>query len=101
MSKSDSQVVEMTEIKMATPKKYCAIIHNDDTTTFDFVIFILNEIYKKPVNESIQLAMTTHETGSAVVMKGLRSYLETLSDEALKLARQYGFEEFTITNEPE
>lgn len=101
MGKTDNQVVEMNEIKLATPKKYCAIIHNDDTTTFDFVIFILNEIYKKPINESIQLAMATHESGSAVVMKGLRSYLETLSDEALKLASQYGFNEFAITNELE
>lgn len=96
-----NKVVELSDIKITSPKKYCAVIHNDDTTSFDFVILILNEIYKKPIDQSIALTMETHENGRAVVMKGLKTYLETLSDEAMRLARSYGFTEFTITNEPE
>lgn len=101
MSVTDNSVKQMTEIKLVTPKKYCAIIHNDDTTSFDFVIHILTEIYKLPINKSIELASETHENGSAVVMRGLRNYLETLSSEAMRLANSYGYDEFTITNELE
>lgn len=101
VSKTEQLTTEGIEIKKATPKKYRAIIHNDETTTFDFVISVLVEIYKKPIDEAIKLTLLTHETGSAVVMVGLRGYLEALSDRAMTVAHNSGFKHFTITNEPE
>jgi len=98
---SKTEVVEMNDIKVVSPKKYKAIIHNDDTTSFDFVIFILTEIYHKPADEAIALTMQTHTQGQSIVKYGLKNYLESLSDRAMQLAKQYGYNDFTITNEIE
>lgn len=98
---SKTEVVEMKDIKVFSPKKYKAVIHNDDTTSFDFVIFILTEIYHKPMDEAMALTMQTHTHGKSIVKYGLRNYLESLSDRAMQLASQYGYNEFTITNESE
>lgn len=96
---SETKIVEMNDIKEVTPKKYKAIIHNDDTTSFDFVIFILSEVYRKSMDEALVLTMQTHKEGQSIVTYGLKNYLETLSDRSMTLAKQYGFNEFTITNE--
>ena len=96
---SETKIVEMNDIKEVTPKKYKAIIHNDDTTSFDFVIFILSEVYRKSMDEALVLTMQTHKEGQSIVTYGLKNYLETLSDRSMTLAKQYGFDEFTITNE--
>jgi ATP-dependent Clp protease adaptor protein ClpS len=96
-----SEVVEMNDIKVVSPKKYKAIIHNDDTTSFEFVIFVLTEVYQKPMDEAVALTMQTHTQGQSIVKYGLRNYLETLADRAMELANQYGYTEFTITNEIE
>jgi len=98
---SKTDVVELDEIKVVEPKRYKAIIHNDDTTPVDFVAMVLTEIYRKSVDEAWDLTMQTHNDGSAVIKYGLKGYLESLSDDALAAARKYGFKDFTITNEEE
>lgn len=46
---------------------YRVIIHNDNITTFEFVIGILQKLFEKNVMEAEQIAMKTHVTGAAYV----------------------------------
>ena len=63
------------------------------------MIFILSEVYRKSMDEALVLTMQTHKEGQSIVTYGLKNYLETLSDRSMALAKQYGYDEFTITNE--
>lgn len=51
------------EIKLKKPKMYSVIIHNDEITTMDFVVLILNKIFNKSLEESTKLMLEIHERG--------------------------------------
>ena len=46
---------------------YRVIIHNDDVTPMDFVVYILFKIFMVPPPDSIEIMLTAHYTGSAYV----------------------------------
>lgn len=98
---SKQLTVEEIDIKTVTPDTYCAVLHNDDTTSIDFVVHVLNTVYRKSIMEAVQLATEAHTQNTAVIARGTKNYLGALSSRALGMANQYGYEHFTITNEPE
>ena len=49
------------------PHMYKVVLLNDDETTFDFVVFVLVEIFLKTDKDAQKLTMTAHEKGSVVV----------------------------------
>jgi len=54
------------QIKILKPKLYAVIIYNDDTTTMDFVVLILNKIFKKSLEEATNLMIEVHEKGKGL-----------------------------------
>jgi ATP-dependent Clp protease adaptor protein ClpS len=62
---SDNLVLEKE--KVFIPKKYKVIIHNDDFTSFEFVISILVQIFNKTMDESEQIATAVHKTQRGIV----------------------------------
>ena len=65
---SDIEVIEKVDetIKVYIPKMYKVILHNDDTTTFDFVISVLTTIFHRTLEESVELTKLIHVTGQGV-----------------------------------
>jgi ATP-dependent Clp protease adaptor protein ClpS len=55
------------EIDLLRPKMYKVILHNDDYSTFDFVIEVLMEIFNKTKDEAINLTFKVDKEGYAVV----------------------------------
>lgn len=53
-------IKEKTNIKIKEPKKYKVIMHNDDFTPMDFVIYILIDIFNKNENDAYKIMMTVH-----------------------------------------
>lgn len=84
-----TEVEEQVEIK--EPGKYKVILHNDDKTTFDFVIFILTTVFNKSLKDATQLTLHVHERGQAVA--GIYTYqiAEMKVEESVTLARRAGF----------
>lgn len=54
-------------LKIKKPPLYNVILHNDDVTTFDFVILVLMEIFNKNQEEATALTIQIHEQGKAIV----------------------------------
>lgn len=54
-------------LKIKKPPLYNVILHNDDVTTFEFVILVLIEIYNKSQEEATLLTIQIHEQGKAIV----------------------------------
>ncbi len=57
-------IAERDEVK--EPEKYLVILHNDDTTTMDFVVQILCQIFHKSVEEATRIMMRVHTQGRGV-----------------------------------
>ena len=95
-------IIEKTETKEQTevkePGKYKVILHNDEKTTFDFVIHILTTVFGKSFKEAAELTMHVHEKGSAVA--GIYTYqiAEMKVEESISLARRAGYP-LTLTAE--
>lgn len=95
---TSTSITEKTRVKVKEPKRYKVIMHNDDFTSMEFVIFVLMNIFNKNEMEANDLMMKVHKGGSAMV--GTYSYdiARSKVEETTLLARQDGFP-FKVTME--
>ncbi|MBQ3656549.1 MAG: ATP-dependent Clp protease adaptor ClpS [Bacteroidales bacterium] len=84
MAKEQTKVRNRTRVKTNEPKKYAVIMHNDDVTTMDFVVYVLKDIFFKTPDDAQNLMMEVHTKGSAKV--GVYTYDIAVS-KALKTMR--------------
>ena len=64
---TSTSITEKTRVKVKEPKRYKVIMHNDDFTSMEFVIFVLMNIFNKNEMEANDLMMKVHKGGSAMV----------------------------------
>jgi ATP-dependent Clp protease adaptor protein ClpS len=85
------EVVTETEKKLKRPSLYKVLLHNDDYTTKEFVVQILQCVFHKEQTEAVQIMLHIHKTGLGVV--GIYTYelAETKVKLVDSLARQYEF----------
>ncbi len=55
---------DVTRVKQ--PKKYKVILLNDDYTTMEFVVFILETVFQRSHQESMALMLSIHNTDRGV-----------------------------------
>ena len=80
--------------------RWRVLIHNDDVTTFDFVIELLRTVFYKDAHEAVRLTNEIHESGIAVVAVTHRERAELYVEQVRSLARPRGFP-LRATIEPE
>lgn len=51
------------EIEITEPTMYKVLLHNDDYTPMDFVVFVLKKFFNKNEIEAYQIMMDVHEKG--------------------------------------
>ena len=56
-----------TDIELMLPKMYKVILHNDDYSTFDFVIAVLMEVFNKSHDEAVEITFRVDKEGYAIV----------------------------------
>jgi len=61
-----SDVLERPESKTKTPKLYRVLLLNDDYTTMEFVIHVLETIFDKGPAEAYRIMMEVHMKGRGV-----------------------------------
>ena len=54
------------EDELKEPAMYRVLLHNDDYTTMDFVVKILEEVFHKTQEESVAIMMSVHQKGMGV-----------------------------------
>ncbi len=64
--KTGGAVLERQQDKTATPKQYRVLLLNDDYTTMEFVVAVLEEVFHKSPAEAFRLMMQVHTQGRAV-----------------------------------
>ena len=89
--KTDGEVLEKTRPKTKRPKLYRVILHNDDYTTMEFVIEVLETIFLKSPAEAFRIMMSVHTRGHGVC--GAYSYevAETKVGQVHDRAREQGY----------
>jgi ATP-dependent Clp protease adaptor protein ClpS len=89
--RTDGQVLEKTREKTKRPPQYRVVLHNDDYTTMEFVVRILETVFVKRPAEAYRIMMQVHTQGRGLC--GCYSYevAETKVVIVHELARAEGF----------
>lgn len=84
---SDSDVLTETETKLEKPKLFKVILHNDDFTTMEFVVFILVYVFLRSEPEAFSIMLQVHNEGMGIA--GIYPYeiASMKSEKAMNLAR--------------
>ena len=61
---SDVETLVKTQIKK--PSLYNVILHNDEVTPFEYVIFVLEEIFHKSYDEALSITKEIHNSRGGV-----------------------------------
>jgi ATP-dependent Clp protease adaptor protein ClpS len=59
-------IAEKTRPKTEEPKLYKVLLHNDDYTTMEFVISILESVFTKSPAEAYRIMMQVHTEGTGI-----------------------------------
>lgn len=82
---------EKQGVKLSPPAMYQVLMHNDDYTTMDFVIEILEKIFRKSVTEANRIMLNIHHKGLGVCGVYPFEVAETKISQVHSLARKTGF----------
>lgn len=88
---TNSKVIEKTNIKAKEPNKYKVIMYNDDFTTMEFVVAILNIIFNKSFEEANKIMMEVHKRGKGIAGVYTYDIAVTKTNKAISMAREEGF----------
>ena len=80
-----------TEEQTALAPRWKVILHNDDVTTFEFVIELLVGIFRKEAEEAVRLTYEIHNTGAAMVTVTTQERAELYVEQVRSLARPRGY----------
>lgn len=96
----ETDVVTKPERKVQRPRRFKVIFHNDDYTTMEFVVHVLETIFHKGAAESAQIMLRVHRQGWGVAGIYPRAIAETKVAATLDAARREGHP-LLVTMEPE
>jgi len=91
-------VVERPRVQQ--PRKYVVVLHNDDYTTMEFVVHVLEKFFHKSETEATQIMLHVHHKGYGIVGTFTRDEAETKASQVMDYAKQSGHP-LKCTAEPE
>ena len=89
-----------SEQKLQRPRLWRVLLHNDDYTTQDFVVWVLETIFQKPRGEAFAIMMSVHQSGMGVAGIFTHDVADTKVKATQRLAEEHEFP-LLVTMEPE
>lgn len=99
-SKESTVTEPRQEQKLQRPRLWRVLLHNDDYTTQDFVVWILETIFNKPRGEAFTIMMSVHQSGTGLAGIYTHDIAETKVKTTKQLAEEHEFP-LLVTMEPE
>jgi len=65
-SQYDEAPVAESQEKVEEPSLYKVLLHNDDYTTMEFVVWVLNSVFNMPEDDAIRVMLNVHVQGIGV-----------------------------------
>ena len=96
----DEQVLTRKKRKVARPKRWKVLLHNDDYTTMDFVVEVLVQHFKKSQAEAMHVMLQVHQKGVGTAGIYPRDVAETKVSDVMGEARAQNMP-LQVSAEPE
>jgi ATP-dependent Clp protease adaptor protein ClpS len=88
---TDSEILERTRQETKKPELFKVFLLNDDYTTMEFVVEVLESIFHKAPAEAFQIMMSVHTQGKGLCGVYPHEVAETKVDSVVTSARENGF----------
>ncbi len=85
---TDGAVKERTRVEKKDPTLYKVILLNDDYTTMEFVLHVLESLFQKSPAEAYRIMMQVHLNGSGIAGVYPWEVAETKVETLTSMARQ-------------
>ncbi len=79
------------EEELELPPMFKVLLHNDDYTTMEFVVEILQKVFRKSAAEATRIMLLVHKTGFGVCGVFGEEVAETKVEIVRHLAKKSGF----------
>ena len=83
--------VAESEEKTEEPPLFKVLLHNDDYTTMDFVVHILESVFNLPEDQAIQIMLNVHVKGIGVAGVYTYEVAEMKVAKTTAMAREHEF----------
>lgn len=80
-----------TERQLQKPRLYKVLLHNDDYTTMEFVVYVLQSIFHRSEAEAVQVMLHVHRQGVGVAGVYTYEVAETRVAQVHTLAREHEY----------
>ncbi|MBI1321170.1 MAG: ATP-dependent Clp protease adapter ClpS [Candidatus Hydrogenedens sp.] len=77
--------------KLRPPRRYKVLLLNDNYTTMEFVVEVLQGIFHKPHDEAVRIMMNVHKNGSGLAGVYVRAVAEAKVAAVHDLAQESGY----------
>jgi len=90
---SEGQILPGTVIEedLEEPRRYKVLLHNDDYTTMEFVVYVLKKVFHKTEAEAHHIMMSVHKNGIGVCGVYPKEVAETKVAMVRHMARKEGY----------
>jgi ATP-dependent Clp protease adaptor protein ClpS len=86
----ESAVAENAE-KVDQPPLYKVLLHNDDFTTMDFVVWVLQSVFSMPEEQAVQVMLNVHVKGVGVAGIYTFEIAEMKVEKTISMASEHEF----------
>jgi ATP-dependent Clp protease adaptor protein ClpS len=87
----ESDVITEQDIDVKEPKSYHVVLYNDNYTTMDFVVYVLETIFHHPPNVAEKIMLDVHQKGKGLAGTYTRDIAETKALQTRSLAKEHNF----------
>ena len=88
---TDGEVLERTRQETKKPELFKVLLLNDDYTTMDFVVEVLESIFNKGPAEAFRIMIAVHTQGKGLCGVYPHEVAETKVETVMERARENGF----------
>ena len=90
-SRYEESAVAETAEKVEEPPLFKVLLHNDDFTTMDFVVWVLESVFNMAEQQALRVMLNVHVKGIGVAGVYTYEIAEMKVEKATKLAREHEF----------
>ncbi|MBF96620.1 MAG: ATP-dependent Clp protease adapter protein ClpS [Alphaproteobacteria bacterium MarineAlpha9_Bin4] len=84
---NDNNLLTKEKVKLKKPNMYAVVMLNDDYTPMEFVIYVLQSIFKKNYEDAKKIMLLIHNEGKGICGVFPLDIAETKANQVVEFAR--------------